>query len=80
MDPTAYAFSGYSGGVAGLGRTHFIGIGGAGMSVLAEMLHEDHVDVDGSDALAGPKTERLASLGIPVQIGQQAEHVAHADT
>lgn len=80
LDPTAYAFSGYSGGVAGLGRTHFIGIGGAGMSVLAEMLHEDHVDVDGSDALAGPKTERLASLGIPVQIGQQAEHVAHADT
>ncbi len=37
------------------GATHFIGIGGAGMSVLAEMLHEQGVEVDGSIANPAPK-------------------------
>ena len=63
-----------------LGRTHFIGIGGAGMSVLAEMLHERGVDVDGSDREEGSKTERLRSLGITVEIGQQADNVRGADS
>ena len=63
-----------------LGRTHFIGIGGAGMSVLAEMLHERGVAVDGSDRERSAKTDRLESLGITVQFGQKAENVADADT
>lgn len=63
-----------------LGRTHFIGIGGAGMSVLAEMLHERGVAVDGSDRERSAKTDRLESLGITVQFGQRAENVADADT
>lgn len=63
-----------------LGTTHFIGIGGSGMSVLAEMLHEYGVDVQGSDRSESAKTDRLASLGIRVFIGQEAEHVKNADT
>ncbi len=63
-----------------LGATHFIGIGGAGMSVLAEMLHETGVQVSGSDRQASEKTERLEKLGITVHIGQKAENVLGART
>lgn len=48
LDPTVAQF-GEDLRAADLGNTHFIGIGGAGMSVLAEMLHEQGVPVDGSD-------------------------------
>ena len=58
--------------VEDLGRTHFIGIGGAGMSVLAEMLLENGVDVSGSDREANTKTERLKTLGARIYIGQSA--------
>lgn len=77
LDPTTAQFDEQQ-TVADLGRTHFIGIGGAGMSVLAEMLHQHHVPVDGSDSRRGPKTDRLESLGIPVEIGQRAENVHDA--
>lgn len=63
-----------------LGRTFFIGIGGAGMSVLAEMLHQEGVDVSGSDESESSKTKRLQSLGIPVHIGQKAENLRQAHT
>ena len=66
--------------VDALGATHFIGIGGAGMSVLAEMLHERGVAVSGSDRERSAKTDRLESLGIKVAFGQRAENVADADT
>lgn len=61
--------------VKSLGKVHFIGIGGAGMSVLAEMLHEDGVSVSGCDREANDHTERLTQLGIEVKIGQNASHV-----
>ena len=63
-----------------LGPTHFIGIGGAGMSVLAEMLHQEGVQVSGSDRAEGDKTRRLRQLGIRVVIGQDARNVAGART
>lgn len=63
-----------------LGATHFIGIGGAGMSVLAEMLHERGVAVSGSDREENAKTQRLRELGVRVCIGQRADNVHHADT
>ena len=63
-----------------LGPTHFIGIGGAGMSVLAEMLHQEGVQVSGSDRSEGDKTRRLRKLGIRVAIGQDARNVAGART
>ena len=74
LDPTHAAF-GPEEGTSDLGATHFIGIGGAGMSVLAEMLHEQGVEVDGSDREPSSKTERLQSLGITVEFGQRAQNV-----
>jgi UDP-N-acetylmuramate--alanine ligase len=50
-------------------RLHFVGIGGAGMSALAELLVERGHEVSGCDRQASPVTERLAGLGIDVRIG-----------
>ena len=75
LDPTHASFSPQE-GVNDLGATHFIGIGGAGMSVLAEMLHEQGVEVDGSDREPSAKTDRLQGIGITVEFGQRAEIVA----
>src|SRR6185312_9969964 len=61
----------------GFRRVHFIGIGGAGMSGIAEVLHTLGYDVSGSDRAASPVTERLAGMG--VSIGHAAEHVANVD-
>lgn len=61
-------------------KVHFIGIGGIGMSALAQMLHGDDFRVSGSDRESGPVTELLESKGITVMIGQKAENVpADAD-
>ena len=66
LDPT-YASFDAAARPADLGATHFIGIGGAGMSVLAEMLHAEGVAVDGSDRAHSAKTDRLETLGITVE-------------
>ncbi|MGD0581037.1 MAG: Mur ligase domain-containing protein, partial [Bryobacteraceae bacterium] len=58
---------------------HFTGIGGAGMSGLAEIMHQLGHAVRGSDLRLTSVTERLARLGIPVLQGHSAENVA-ADT
>ena len=60
-------------------RIHFIGIGGAGMSGIAEVLLNQGYEISGSDLAAGEATERLASLGARVAIGQQAANVKGAD-
>ena len=60
-------------------RVHFIGIGGAGMSGIAEVLHTLGYDVSGSDRAASPITERLAGMGVHVAIGHATEHVANVD-
>lgn len=81
LDPTRDALAGT--GITDpqdLGATHFIGIGGAGMSVLAEMLHQVGVQVSGSDRQASEKTDRLERLGITVRLGQSAGNVAGART
>ncbi|MFG6446992.1 UDP-N-acetylmuramate--L-alanine ligase [Roseateles sp. BYS180W] len=57
---------------------HFTGIGGAGMSGIAEMLLAQGYRVSGSDQAESATTERLRSLGASVHIGHAAEHVAHA--
>lgn len=58
---------------------HFVGIGGAGMSGIAEVLATLRYRVTGSDLADGPATKRLRALGIDVAIGHRAEHVAGAD-
>ena len=57
---------------------HFIGIGGAGMSGIAEILHNLGYLVSGSDQSRSATAQRLASLGITVHIGHDAAHVAGA--
>lgn len=60
-------------------RIHFIGIGGAGMSGIAEVMHSIGYAVSGSDLHQGAMTHRLTNLGIKVQIGHQAENVHGCD-
>ena len=60
-------------------RIHFIGIGGAGMCGIAEVLLNQGYKVSGSDAKAGKTTERLQALGAQVFMGHAAENVAQTD-
>ena len=60
-------------------RIHFVGIGGAGMSGIAEVLKNQGYEVSGSDLREGPVTERLKALGVDVRIGHREENSAHAD-
>jgi UDP-N-acetylmuramate--alanine ligase len=60
-------------------RVHFVGIGGAGMSGIAEVLATQGYQVSGSDLAASAVTRRLATLGVTVAIGHQAANVAGAD-
>ena len=62
-----------------LRRVHFVGIGGVGMSGIAEVLHNLGYEVSGSDKADSTTTRRLAELGIRVDRGHAAEHVDHAD-
>src|SRR5262245_59674583 len=65
-----------------LGRTrrvHFVGIGGIGMSGIAELLANLGYGVSGSDAKRSDITDRLATLGVRVAIGHAAVNVGDAD-
>jgi UDP-N-acetylmuramate--alanine ligase len=60
-------------------RIHFVGIGGVGMSGIAEILSNLQFDVSGSDARENSNTRRLATLGLPVHIGHDAALVEGVD-
>ena len=62
----------------GTGPIHIIGIGGIGMSAIAEVLHARGIQVQGSDQSAGANVTRLQSLGIPVAVGHHAENLGAA--
>jgi UDP-N-acetylmuramate--alanine ligase len=59
-------------------HAHFIGIGGIGMSGIAEILLSLGMKVSGSDLRRGPVTDRLAQLGATIYEGHDAGHVAGA--
>ena len=59
-------------------RIHFIGVGGAGMSGIAEILHNLGYAVSGSDQVDSATTRRLAGLGLRVSIGHSASQVGGA--
>lgn len=61
-----------------LQRIHFVGIGGAGMSGIAEILQAQGYRVSGSDQSDSATLQRLASLGLIVHIGHAAEHLGDA--
>ncbi len=62
-----------------IGPIHFVGIGGIGMSGIAEVLHNLGYRVQGSDLAESANTRRLAGLGIAVRIGHAAENLDSAE-
>ncbi|MCP4042794.1 MAG: UDP-N-acetylmuramate--L-alanine ligase, partial [Gammaproteobacteria bacterium] len=58
---------------------HFVGIGGVGMSGIAEVLHNLGYRVSGVDLKENTATRRLADLGVKVDIGHDREHVKECD-
>jgi UDP-N-acetylmuramate--alanine ligase len=60
-------------------RVHFVGIGGAGMSGIAEVLLTQGYQVSGSDVAASATTRRLTELGARIAAGHAASNIAGAD-
>ncbi len=60
-------------------HVHFVGIGGAGMSGIAEVIAGSGYQVSGSDLTASKVTKRLSELGINISIGHRAENIKAAD-
>jgi UDP-N-acetylmuramate--alanine ligase len=58
-----------------IGTIHFVGIGGIGMSGIAEVLHNLGYSVQGSDVSDSPNVRRLRALGIRIAIGHAAENI-----
>jgi UDP-N-acetylmuramate--alanine ligase len=63
-----------------LGRVHFVGIGGAGMSGVARIMLARGVTVSGSDAAPSASLRELEALGAQVHVGHAAEYLGDADT
>ena len=61
-----------------LGIIHFIGIGGIGMSGIAEILHQSGYQVQGSDLNTSNNTNRLEKIGIKIFIGQKKTNIINA--
>lgn len=60
-------------------RIHFVGIGGTGMSGIAEVLSNLGYQVSGSDIKESAVTQRLAGLGVTIQIGHRRENIFQVD-
>ena len=60
-------------------RVHFVGIGGIGMSGIAEVLLNLGYKVSGSDLKPSPVTDRLAAMGATIFEGHRAENVVGAE-
>ncbi|MBZ5736816.1 UDP-N-acetylmuramate--L-alanine ligase [Nocardioides mangrovi] len=63
-----------------LGRVHFVGIGGAGLSGIARIMLARGIEVSGSDGVDSPTLDALRALGATVHVGHDASHVGDADT
>jgi UDP-N-acetylmuramate--alanine ligase len=61
-----------------IGTIHFIGIGGIGMSGIAEIMHNLGYKVRGSDVAESANVKRLKAMGIPIMIGHSAENLGDA--
>ena len=61
-----------------LGVIHFIGIGGIGMSGIAEILFQSGYNVQGSDISNSNNTNRLRKIGIKIFIGQKTTNIINA--
>ncbi len=63
-----------------LGRVHLVGIGGAGLSAIARLMHQAGVVVSGSDANDSAVVQALRAEGITVHVGHDAAHLEGVDT
>jgi UDP-N-acetylmuramate--alanine ligase len=61
-----------------IGTIHFVGIGGIGMSGIAEILHNLGYSVRGSDIADSANVKRLRKLGIAIEVGHRAENIGDA--
>ena len=66
--------------LAELGRVHFIGMGGAGMSAIARIMLGQGLTVSGSDMKDSPGLAELGALGATVHLGQSGENLTDVDT
>ncbi len=64
---------------AGLSHTHFVGIGGAGMSGIAEVLLDYDLEGSGCDQAESETTRRLEGLGVKVSLGHSEDHLDGVD-
>jgi len=62
----------------GIGTIHFVGIGGIGMSGIAELLHNLGYTVQGSDRADNANTRRLRALGVPLSVGHNEDNLGEA--
>ena len=62
-----------------ISHVHFVGIGGAGMCGIAEVIHNHGYTVSGSDIKESPVTARLVQMGIQVFIGHDSKNISEAD-
>jgi UDP-N-acetylmuramate--alanine ligase len=76
LHPTAVA---QPQGMGRVRRVHFIGVGGVGMSGIAEVLHNLGYEVSGSDLQENSSTRRLQKQGIRIFIGHAADNIAGCD-
>lgn len=60
-------------------KIHFVGIGGAGMCGIAEILQREGYQISGSDIAESATVQYLRDLGVVIFIGHQPQHVEHAD-
>lgn len=65
--------------MGGIGSIHFVGIGGAGMCGIAEVLHNEGYRVTGSDMSESRTVARLRGLGVSISIGHRAENIVGSD-
>ena len=61
-----------------IGTIHFVGIGGSGMSCIAELMHNLGYTVQGSDIAENSNVKRLRAMGIHIVVGHAAENIEHA--
>jgi len=76
LHPTAMA---QPQGMGRVRRVHFVGIGGAGMSGIAEVLHNLGYQVSGTDLRESAVTQRLSDMGVTVFVGHDAANVSDCD-
>lgn len=63
----------------GIKNIHFVGIGGSGMSPLAEILYSRGYTITGSDVNESDNVDRVKALGVPVTMEQKAENIGNAE-